>query len=807
MVVVGTKDEVLLREIDQLGLSDRLRRWKEASLDARPKICTERAELAMEAWKESVKDDIEIRRAKLLKHILENIPVFIHDWQLLAGSETEHIYGGHPDVDLSSDSILRIIEKGRVSMGTPVLSGEISEEARRKLIECARFFKGQTVCEHVNKTWDSALGIRHTEFHTVLDLMGTPGPYLRAPLMFEKALSKGMRGIIQEAEANIRRFIEEQENDVEKLYFWQAVTIVCQALINYARRHAELARELARREVDPDRRRELEGIAEVCQWVPENPARTFHEAVQFITFILLAVKLETPHLPGDDGRPDQYLWPYFENDLREGRLTLEKAAELLGDFMAFRGSVVSVMEMIVLQSHQTLAELNHVTIGGVDRDGEDATNPLSYLILHVLGLLSIPEPHCSLRWHPDTPQWIMRKAIETTTKVSGTPQFVNDAHVEKFWTERGVPLEEVRDWSGLGCLPPMPQNCAYQLVGIMKQVKVLELVLHNGVDPMIGKQLGPQTGDPRTFETFENLLEAFKRQYEFWGRRLTWLGRLAWGEERRYFRLPFFSSLLDGCIDRGSDIVCRGTPYFFTFCDDRAVIDNADCLMAIKKLVFDEKRLTMDELIEALDSNFDGERGEEIRQMCLAAPKYGNDIDEVDRLAGHLGDFGGSVIGADQTPDGIPFSVERPGTSWHHMAGKMIGALPNGRKSREPLYDGTLSPMRGQDKHGPTAVFRSALKAGLKESLYNVLNQKFSLTAVQSPESMSKLGDLTETYLRNGGLHVQYNLVDTQTLQDAQVHPEMYRDLVVRVGGFNAYFVQLTREVQDDIIARTEQGL
>jgi formate C-acetyltransferase len=694
-----------------------------------------------------------------------------------------------------------------VSIGSPVVSGEISAEEREKLIECALFFKGQTVCERVSEAWDSALGTRHIEFLTILGMLGTPGPYLRAPIAFERILSKGMRGIIEEAQARIRDFSERQESDIEKLYFWQAVIMVCEAAVTYARRHAELARDLARKEPDLERRRELEAIAEVCQWVPENPARTLHEALQCVTFVLLAVKMETPHMPGDDGRPDQYLWPYFERDLREGRITLEEAAELIGDFMAFRGSVVSVKEMRVVQSQQTVAELNHVTVGGVDRKGQDATNPLSYLILHVLGLLRIPEPHCSLRWHPDTPPWIMRKAHETSAKISGTPQFVNDAHVEEFWTQRGVPLEEIRDWSGLGCLPPMPPNCAYQLVGAMNQVKILELVLQNGVDPVTGRQVGLRTGDPRSFESFDELLDAFEKQYEFWGRRMTWMGRLAWAEEPRYVRLPFFSSVLDGCVERGSDVICKDSPYHFTFCNDRAVIDNADCLTAIKKLVFDEKTLTMDELLAALDSDFAGERGEEIRHMCLAAPKFGNDIDEVDCLAQRLGDFGGRVVGADQTPDGKPFLVDRPGVSWHYMAGKMVGALPNGRKAWEPLNDATLSPMRGQDKNGPTAVMRSVLKAGLTESLYNVLNQKFSLTAVQSPESMKKLGDLTETYLRNGGLHVQYNLVDAQTLRDAQVHPEMHKDLVVRVGGFSAYFVQLTREVQDDIIARTEQSL
>jgi len=813
MMLARSEDNILneldaiIEKIDRLELSDRLLRWKEETLDAKPKICTERAELAVEAWQESVNDDIEIRRAKLLKKILENIPVHIHDFQLLAGSETKHIYGGHPDVDLSSDLVPNVMGEDCWAVGSPVVSGEISEEGREKLLECARFFQGQTVCEHVNKAYESVLGTHHTEFINVISLMGTPGPYVRAPIMFDKVLTLGMRGIVEEAEANMRRFIEEQENDIEKLYFWQAAVMVCKAVVSYARRHADLTRDLAKKEPSPERRRELEEIAEVCEWVPENPARTLHEAIQSVTFVLLAVKLEAPHLPGDDGRLDQYLWPYFEKDIREDRLTLDKAAELIGDFIAFRGSVVSIQGRWHIGCQQTIAELNHITVGGVDRNGQDANTPLTYLILHVMGLLRIPEPHCSLRWHPETPDWIMRKAHETTAKISGTPQFVNDAHVEAFWTERGVPREEIRDWSGLGCLPPMPQNCVYQLVGVMNQVKILELVLHNGVDPLTGKLVGPETGDPRTFETFDDLLEAFKRQYEFWGNRLTWLGRLAWGEERRYFRMPFFSSVLHGSIDRGKDVICRESPYFFTFCDDRAVIDNADCFMAVKELVYDEKKLTMNELIEALDSDFAGERGEEIRQMCLAAPKYGNDIDEVDRLARDLGDFGGSVIGSNETPDGRPFSVERPGVSWHYMAGLMVGALPNGRKSLEPLNDGTLSPMRGQDKDGPTAVFRSVMKAGLKESLYNVLNQKFSLSAVQSPKSMKKLGDLTGAYLCNGGTHVQYNLLDTQTLQDAQVHPEMHKDLIVRVGGFSAYYIQLTREVQDDIIARTEQGL
>ncbi len=806
-MITITNEDTILTEIDQIKLSDRLGRWKEASLDATPKICTERATLAMQAYQDSDGEDIQIRRARLFARILENIPVTIQDWQLLAGSETEHLYGVHPDVDLSADFVLNIMGQDDVSVGSPVVSGAISNVQREELIKCAKFFQGQTVSEHVTEAWESAIGMPYMDYVTVVQPLGIPGPYLRAPISFDVLLSKGIRGIIEEAKGHIESLNQMQESEVERLHFWQSTIIVCEALIEYARRHAELAHDMARREQDPQRRIELEKMADVCEWVPENPARNLHEAIQAVTFILLGVKLETPFMPGDVGRIDQYLWPYFKKDLGEGVLTLEQAAELLASFAVFRGSVVAVKDMAYQQAQQNVAELNHITLGGVDRDGNDACNLLTYLILHIAGILAIPEPHYSLRWHPDVPSWIMCKSLETTAKVGGTPQFVNDAHVEQFWTDRGVPLEDVRDWSGLGCLPPIPPERTYYLVSVANQTKVLELTLNSGIDPMSGKQIGPNTGDPSTFATFEDLLGAFEKQYEFWAERMTQLGHLSEAVEPQYIRLPFLSSIAGGCMDRGKDIIFRDSPNFFAFCDDRAVIDNADCMVAIKKLVYDDKSLAMDELAEALKSNFAGDAGEGIRQMCLTAPKYGNDIDEVDNLAKYLGGLGGGIISSHTTSNGKPFNVERPGVSWHFPAGWMTGALPNGRKGGEPLNDGSLSPMRGQDRLGPTAVLRSVLKAGPMESLYNVLNQRFSLTGVQSPESMDKLRLLTETYLKNGGTHIQFNMVDTETLRDAQIHPELHKDLVVRVGGFNAYFVQLTVEVQDDVIARTQQGL
>jgi formate C-acetyltransferase len=303
--------------------------------------------------------------------------------------------------------------------------------------------------------------------------------------------------------------------------------------------------------------------------------------------------------------------------------------------------------------------------------------------------------------------------------------------------------------------------------------------------------------------------EAFKKQHEFVTRRVLWYYRITDRVEAERSRMPLKSSLMPGCMEKGYDAVLAGPKHtILNYMQDRGVVDVADSLTAIRQLVFKEKRLTMTELLDALDSDFAGERGQEIQKMCLAAPKYGNDIDEADVMVRELGKFSAGMIGSQKNPvTGKPYTIFRSGLAWHYWGGKGVGALANGRKSHEPLNDGSLSPMRGMDKCGPTAVIKSALKADFKEAQMALLNQKFSATVVQSEDSLEKLAAFTETYLGNGGSFIQYNLLDKETLLDAQKHPEQYQDLVVRVAGFCTYFVTLSPEVQDDIIRRTEQGL
>ncbi len=812
MVTRMDTDEALLKRIDSLPLSNRLFQLKDAMFSAPRVISVDRARLAMESWQETEGEDIELRRARLFEKVLEGAPIAIHDFDIVVGRETEHLVGAPVFVDETGDCIPGLWDEG--DSLTRAMEFRAKED-KNVLRECSRFFADKTAPDHVKDTWHSVVG---TWAQDIADAKGAdptpdsgyfPGVTNRA--MWEKVLSKGMRGFIEEAEAGIQRFHEMKENDVNKLYFWQSAIIVCEAMINYAYRYAELARRKADEESDPERRNELMEIAGICENVPENPARTFHEALQCMNFIIVGRGLEAMY-PLLIGRIDQYLRPYLEKDLRKGRLTLERAAELLGSALTLWGmKVVAPVGQTQQETHQFSYSINSINIGGVDRDGKDASNALSYLLLHMIGLIRLSSPTVLLNWNSQTPRWLLLKALETNVKTKGgIPLFENSDYVVASFVNDGTPVEVARDWYGQGCVTPiLPTKVDHngsEGKGAVNVALILDLTLHRGVSQITGKKVGIDVGNPRDFKTFKDLYEAFQKQYKYVVNRVLWLGTLAQSVEPKYLRFPFNSCITGpGCMEKGQDILITDADHSYGI-SDRAIVDTADSLTAIKKLVFDEKKLTMDELMNAIDANFEGTRAEDIKQMCLAAPKFGNDIDEADLMVGEVGKFSGSVIMSYKNPFDVPCKISREGLSWHYFGGLGVGALPNGRKSKEPLNDGSISPMRGMDKLGPTGVIRSALKAGFTESYASCLNQKFSGTVMQSPESREKLGTLIDTFFRNGGQHIQFNMVDTEELLDAKVHPEEHRDLVVRVGGFSAYFVMLSPEIQDDIIYRSTQG-
>jgi pyruvate formate-lyase/glycerol dehydratase family glycyl radical enzyme len=803
-----------LDEISAIPLGERVTRLKDAMLAAPRKITIDRARLAMESWQETEGEDIEVRRAKLFKKVVEGVPIAIHGFDLIVGRETEHVVGAPVYPDETGDAIPGLWDSTD-DIGGSLFRGAVSKEEKLALREYAGFFDGKTAPDHVKAAWRSLVGSWSEDITEAKGVDPTPDsgyyPGITARGRWEKILSLGLRGLIQEAEAGLRRFDEMKETDINRFYFWQSAVIVCEAMITYAHRYAELARCMAAKETDAVRRGELLSIAEVCEWVPEHPARTFHEAVQCMNFIVVGRGLEAMY-PLLLGRIDQYLLPYFQADLAAGRCTLEQAADVLANALALWGmKLVLPVGKTQLETHQFSYAINSINVGGVDRDGNDATNTLSYLVLHMIGLLRLSSPTVLVNWHANLPRRLLLKGLETNLRTKGgIPLFENSDHgVAKFVAD-GIPVDDAREWYGQGCVTPILSNKidhnGAQGKGAVNVAMIFDLALHNGVSQITGKKVGIETGDPRTFTSFEQVYDAFKKQYEFVVNKAFWLGTVAQGVEPQYLRFPFNSCIAGaGSLEKGRDILITDEDRTYGI-SDRAIVDTADSLVAVKKLVFDDKVLAMDELLNALDSNFAGPDGEKVRRMCLAAPKFGNDIDEADLMVRDVGAFSASVIGAYKNPYDIPCKISREGLSWHYFGGLGVGALPNGRKSKEPLNDGSISPMRGMDRSGPTGVLRSVLKAGFDDSYASCLNQKFSGTVMKSEESREKLATLTDTFLRNGGQHIQYNLVDKEELLDAKTHPGNHRDLVVRVGGFSAYFVMLSPEIQDDIIYRSEQG-
>lgn len=807
----------LLDRIDKLSLSERIQQWKQAVKSSEWKLYADREKWTVASWNETEGEDIQIRRAKLLKKILENIEIAIQDYDVIVGRLTPNVIGCATSFDISGDYIPDLwSDKAElnVTMDANVGMDNDSIEILRK---SARLFKGKTAPDMTYKAWDKLVGswVKDVEKAKLKDPTLDVGIFAQCTsvLLWDKILKNGVRSFIDDAQAHIDAFIKNHETDIDKLYFWKSAIIVCEAAINHAHRYAALAKEMAEKETSEERKSELLEIARICEHVPEHPARTLQEALQCMSLMGICKNYENPmHNNPQWGRGDQYLYPYFINDISNNTITLGRAAELLAELIGRWGTQTFVAAESLKESHQINFAINNIMLGGVDKNGIDASNELSYLFMHVVGLLQLSSPTVGLRWNKETPDWLMNKAIRTNMVTKGgIPLFENDEVVISHFIEDGIPAEEAREWCGLGCiypcLPTRAEHYGAEGVAAINLAAMLHLVFNNGID-INGKLTGVQTGDPREFNTFDDLYNALMVQHKFITHRIFWLAAIARKEQSKHMRLPFLSVMgIEKTMDNGQDLLIPHPDYSTFGFSDRAIIDVADALMAIKKLVFDKKTLTMDEMLNTLDNNFDGVHGEEIRQQCLAQPKYGNDIDEVDSLVAKISKDSYDII---RSYDNSPFRkylVAREGLAWHYFGGLGVGALPNGRKALEPLNDGSLSPMRGADKKGPTAVLRSALKAGSSESYASVLNQKFSSSIVQSEDSIDKLVAYTNAFMLNNGSHIQYNMVDTNELKAAKKDPENYKDLIVRIGGFSAYFTQLSPDIQDDVINRNEHTL
>lgn len=812
-----TVNEKLLGQIDNIVLSDRLHAWREAMRTAPWKLYADREKYTVQSWRETAGEDIQIRRANLVKKVLDNIPIAIHDFDIIVGRPTPGVIGACTTIDVAGDYIPDLwTDDGDINLTLNANAG-VDRESLTVLRESSRLFKDTTAREMTEKAWEAVYGSWPKDVTDAkikdptldVSIFGQ----VTSVLMWEKILNQGLGDFIDEAQCHIDAFQDQNETDVGKLYFWRSAIIVCQAIIDHAHRYAALARSMAVTEQNPARKEELLKIAETCDYVPEHPARTLQEALQAMALVNVCKLLEHPmHNNAHWGRGDQYLYPYFKNDIDNGRITLERAADLLAELIGRWGTQIFVTNETQRESHQVNFGINNILLGGQNREGKDASNELSYLFLHLVGLLQLSSPTVGVRWNRQTPDWLMKKAIETNLKTKGgIPLFQNDEVMIKHYTDDGIPYEEAVEWCGLGCvypcLPTRAEHYGAEGIAGYNLAAILHLALHNGM-AVTGKRVGLETGDPRSFKSFEELYSAFKAQHRYVTDRIFRLAAIARNEQHKYLRLPLVSTLgLQASMDLGQDVLIPHPDFSMFGISDRAVVDVADALVAVKKLIYEEQKLTMTDLIDALDTNFEGTRGEEIRQLCLRQPKFGNDIDEVDLMAKDVSAFSAGVIKAYDNGPFRNYMVAREGLAWHYFGGLGVGALPNGRRAFEPLNDGSASPMRGADTKGPTAVIRSVLKAGFEDSYAQVLNQKFSTAMLGSDDSREKLMHFTTAFMLGGGTHIQYNITDTEELKEATVKPQEHRDLIVRIGGFSAYFVQLSPEIQNDVIDRSEQML
>jgi len=769
MVQMLKREESLLDKVLDMKPTPRVERLREAFLNLEPTVSIDRARIETRVMKETAAEPMVIRRAKVFAAIAREIPIDIYPDELIVGCSGVKPRCG--DIIPGVDTEFRK-ERASSSRGDRAIATGLSDEDMRELEE------------ELTPYWKEQGRVGRVAFwhygHNVHNL--------------EKVLKKGFLGIKKEAEERLARIDLADPDDLRKVPFLEGVIITMEAAAEIGKRFAARARELAEQETDATRKAELLKIAGVCDRVPANPARTFYEAMQSYYFAWYMVQWESW---SSQGRVDQCFYPYYERDIREGRITKEEAQELIDCYL------------IKLNEGP---QVNTMGVSGVGPDGTDATNELSFMFIEGMmhtRLINFFAVHI----HSSTPDDLLLKACQLCSLEAGHPQFINsDVMVAQALARGGmggrpVTLEDARSATNVGCLELVipGKDSGYLVTTVTNLATAMELVMTNGVRRSDGEQIGPETGDPRQFKSFEEVQEAFHKQVDWMRRNAQIDGNLFEQKLHELYPSVYESALIDDCIEKGLSREDGGAHYNNTQTVGTGAADAGDSLAAIKKLVFDDKKITMAELCDALDANFKGY--EHIRKMCQEVPKFGNDDDYADKQTAWVTHIWASEFqkiknlrGGYCSPGGSPMAGYVP-------AGKAVGALPSGRLAGEPVAPAAC-PGTGNDRSGVTAVLKSMGKLDNVEVLSGLaLTSRISPAVFKSEDGFKRMADLMRTFVDQKIFHVQFNVVSSDTLRAAQREPEKYRDLTVKVAGYNAFFTQLYKELQDTIIARTEHGL
>lgn len=748
------------------------------------RICPARSHLATLSWKETEGQPIHLRRARLFQKICDEIPIAIFDKELIVGAQTAYPRGVGLQLDFSPKVGFEI-EEGDRRLRAEQTEGFLNEEDLKTIVEDSYYWKGKAPGDVMLREIREAMGSSFEDVSIELCTRSYGSNSISSPdADFAKILRIGLSGIRSEIEERIHNIQFTSVDDGEEFLFLKAAKICIDAEIRLSKRYAGLAKQMASIEADPTRKKELENIAQACDRVPEYPPGNFWEALQSVRFILLGLYLEEGNGSGIPlGRMDQYLYPFYRADLERGTMTREEAAELLASFWIKVAATDAITPAGIKISGAGYLN-TRIVLGGVDRQGNDASNELTRMILHVAGHMKVGMP-VYLRWHAGMDRSIMLKAVWTNREVGSEPAFHNDEQIIPALIADGAAIEDARDYVIEGCANPFPYGSLYGTYHFMNGPKVLELVMNNGFDPRTGKLLGITTGDPRTFKSIEDWITAFQKQWDYIYDIVLKGYKIGELTKMTVYSQPFASALIADCIEKGLDMNAGGVryPQFTGDIYNKVYADVADSLVAIKRLIYEEKRITVEELLKVCSQNFEGKEGEQTRAMLAAAPKYGNDLGEPEEMYRRLNDYVSAYGRSRKGYFGYPKRDARLGGAVHSSMGRVVGALPNGRKAGLPLADGGISPCAGCDTGGPTVTLRSVAKAlDYTTNRSAVLNQKMPKGMLRTAAEMERFVDLIETFFRDlNGYQIQWNVEDREVYLAAKERPAEYKNLIVRV--------------------------
>jgi len=784
-----------------MSINGRVAHLKKQSLEARPTLSTERAELLTEFRQQDLGlVSAPVRRALAFKYLMEHETIYINEGELIVGEKgpVPKAAPTYPELCCHSLADLDILNSREK------ISFAVSEQARQVYEETIiPFWRGKSMRElifqEMTEEWKAAYeaGV-FTEFmeqrspgHTVLD----GKIYRRGFLDFKRDIQQNLQNLdyLNDPDAY---------NKQEQL---KAMRICADALIHFAKRHAVEAQELAQQETDPQRKKELERIAEVCSRVPAHAPQDLWEALQYYWFVHLGVTIElNPWDAFNPGRLDQHLYPFYKKGLEEGTLTREQAEELLQCFwIKFNNQPAPPKVGVTAAESSTYTDFAQINTGGLQEDGSDAVNEVTYLLLDVIEEMQLLQPSSSIQVSKRSPDRFVKRAARIIRTGFGQPSVFNTDLIVQELVRQGKSIADARNGGSSGCVEVGAfgkEN--YNLSGYFNMPKVFEITLNNGVDPRTGQRIGLETGDPAQFETFEALFEAYKRQLNHFVDIKVRGNNVIERLYVQYIPAPFLSLLINDCIATGKDYHDGGARYNTTYIQGVGLGTLTDAMTAVKCHIFDKRTLTMEALLEALRDNFASH--ERVRQTLLnKTPKYGNDDDYADDVMVALFDAYFEAIDGRKNTKGGTYHINLLPTTVHVYFGAVIGATPDGRMAETPLSEG-ISPVQGADRHGPTAVIKSVAKMDHVRTGGTLLNQKFTPQLLESDDDLDKFVQLIRTYFRLDGHHIQFNVVDAATLRAAQENPEQYRNLIVRVAGYSDYFCDLGKVLQDEIISRTE---